>query len=968
MERSAILLSCSLSVLIITGCGGSGSSSGGTDKGGTPKNVPAVNGIAPLSAGAGAPATTITAYGTNFVDGSSIVWNGTALASSCVDKDERAVATCATAGALTATIPVADLAAPGTATVTVSNPGGGTSQSFQFKIAAPPAGSTFVRKVAGISEPRGLVWDAIHGSLYVSVASTDPLTANQIIPIDPVAGTAGVGVLAGNDPHVLSLSSDASYLWAGMDGSGTVQRFKLPGLTKDISFSLPLDSRGDPEQAVALQAAPVNPHTVGVVSGHGGWSPAGDGVYVYDDAVRRPKFVPGLLSSWQDIDEFVWGVDDSRMYGDQYTTIDDGGIAKIDVTSAGATLASYDGRQLNPIITQFDRSNGLLYSFGGAYDPVKLTQVGQFNLPVSGGERCTPDSSLGRYYCVTTYSIGGSDLTAVELWVFDLNTYALLSRSQFGTVSQYMSASSVTGNPLTLVRWGNAGLALRTSTDIGLGAGGIFLIDGAAVNPNAAPDVASGTSPNSIASLSSLSPQSASSASSSVTVTITGTGFSPDSVAVANYNNIQARNLPTTYVSASQLSVAIPLAQITTTRPLEIMVLDQVTGLYSSNELTFTILPSSGNTKITPLNLCGLAMAWDAKSQLLYVGTANYDGAHPNSIVAVNGTNGEIVKTQSVEPDPMFLTVSANGDFLYAAYAGSTDLTQFALPGLNTTASGVLNNPKAGPYFAGDLKAAPTNPHRVAVTLLKLGWHPEALGGVSIFDDGVLQPDFLPGWTGGQAVPALYDTLAWSSSDQLLTSASARWDDGMVGPLYQLQVNPSGVSYLGQGTANFNDGGAGDIHSDFGTGLIYSDDGTVADPGTGAIVGSYKASGLVAPDSSLNRVFILGQTQVQADSGSFTIQSFDEKAFTPLTSITLTNISGSPIQLVRWGSSGLAVLTVGGSAGGLGMLYLIEDASFVSGAPRANFSPANSQENVQQRWKRISKVDVRKMLQKRVVR
>src|SRR5215472_11518646 len=52
----------------------------------------------------------------------------------------------------------------------------------------------------------------------------------------------------------------------------------------------------------------------------------------------------------------------------------------------------------------------------------------------------------------------------------------------------------------------------------------------------------------------------------------------------------------------------------------------------------------------------------------------------------------------------------------------------------------------------------------------------------------------------------------------------------------------------------------GQIHSDFATGLIYSDEGKVADPTTQAIVGTYNASGLVAPDSSLNRVFILGQT------------------------------------------------------------------------------------------------------------
>jgi len=81
-------------------------------------------------------------------------------------------------------------------------------------------------------------------------------------------------------------------------------------------------------------------------------------------------------------------------------------------------------------------------------------------------------------------------------------------------------------------------------------------------------------------------------------------------------------------------------------------------------------------------------------------------------------------------------------------------------------------------------------------------------------------------------------------------------------------VSPAGATLLAAGTASFN---MGQIHSDFGTGLIYSDDGEVADPNTQAIVGAYNASGLAAPDSSLNRVFILGQTSAQAGTNNYTI-------------------------------------------------------------------------------------------------
>ncbi len=84
--------------------------------------------------------------------------------------------------------------------------------------------------------------------------------------------------------------------------------------------------------------------------------------------------------------------------------------------------------------------------------------------------------------------------------------------------------------------------------------------------------------------------------------------------------------------------------------------------------------------------------------------------------------------------------------------------------------------------------------------------------------------------------------------------------------------------------------------TDFGTGLIYRDNGNVADPTTGALVGSYNSSGLVVPDSSLNRVFIPGQFRSQANTNNFTIQWFDHKSFTPVSSISLSNLSTSPVE------------------------------------------------------------------------
>lgn len=278
-------------------------------------------------------------------------------------------------------------------------------------------------------------------------------------------------------------------------------------------------------------------------------------------------------------------------------------------------------------------------------------------------------------------------------------------------------------------------------------------------------------------------------------------------------------------------------------------------------------------------------------------------------------------------------------------------MTQLQLPGLGSPLTWPLRNPLSSEvYYAGDMKAAPVSPDTTALTLFDLNSNPWEIGGVVIFDDNVERPDF------AQFNPSyLYDTVAWGSSDEILTASQV--------PLSIFQITPSGVASTAIGPGSFNNGDP--VHSDFGTGLIYSDDGNVADPSTQAIVGTYNASGLVAPDSSLDRVFILGQTAAQADTSSYTIDSFDEKAYTPVSSITLDNLLGTPIELVRWGASGLAALTMNQDGGPPGMLYLVQDSTFVSDGAKAVSPISQARELVQLRWKRISKADILKMVQAR---
>jgi hypothetical protein len=85
---------------------------------------------------------------------------------------------------------------------------------------------------------------------------------------------------------------------------------------------------------------------------------------------------------------------------------------------------------------------------------------------------------------------------------------------------------------------------------------------------------------------------------------------------------------------------------------------------------------------------------------------------------------------------------------------------------------------------------------------------------------------------------------------------------------------------------------------------------------------------MTVPDSTVGRVFILGQTSAQSGTANYTIQSFDQTKFTAIGSITINNVVGKPTGFIRWGSNGLAFTTRVGLATdftntGPGQLYVI---------------------------------------------
>ncbi|MEK7408357.1 MAG: choice-of-anchor D domain-containing protein [Acidobacteriota bacterium] len=106
----------------------------------TQNPAPTIGSLSPASITAGGPAFTFTLNGSNFVSASVVEWNGVSRPTVVVSATQ-----------LTASIGTADIAAPGIASVTVSNPapGGGRSNALTFVItqAAAAAPSVMINQI-----------------------------------------------------------------------------------------------------------------------------------------------------------------------------------------------------------------------------------------------------------------------------------------------------------------------------------------------------------------------------------------------------------------------------------------------------------------------------------------------------------------------------------------------------------------------------------------------------------------------------------------------------------------------------------------------------------------------------------------------------------------------------------------------------------------------------------------------------
>jgi hypothetical protein len=379
--------------------------------------APTLELIPSSGASAGRPGFPLTVHGTGFLGTSEVRWNGSPRTTRFISSTR-----------LEADVTTADLAAPGTASITVHTPGGGTSEARQMTVRAVGSMS-FTSSLTVPVQARDLAYHPGSNRIYASVSSFAPTHANMVLAIDPTTGAVVDSVLLGSSPGVMAISDDGTALWVALDATGQVRRLNLPALTLSTGFSL------GTERVQTMQVMPGQPGTVAISRRNTCCSPSHEGVAIYDNGVKRTRETPGHTGA----DFIVFGESASVIYGQgQY-----GGFYTLQVAGDGVEIVG--SGDLSRAGYQIDYAGGRVYtSAGGIVDAGRKEEVGAL---AGGGSFVLPDPALGRIFLAQEYT--------GDLRVFDMNTFQLLDEANVGLTYAFR-----------MVRWGTDGLAVADGNGI----------------------------------------------------------------------------------------------------------------------------------------------------------------------------------------------------------------------------------------------------------------------------------------------------------------------------------------------------------------------------------------------------------------------------------------------------------------------------------------------------------------------
>lgn len=456
----------------------------------------------------------------------------------------------------------------------------------------------------------------------------------------------------------------------------------------------------------------------------------------------------------------------------------------------------------------------------------------------------------------------------------------------------------------------------------------LLLVVGCGVTKTAGPNtpvsiVSSGetpSTPKSLLSLSGVQPSSISSRNLPLTIVLSGTGFTTESLALWN-----GKPLPTIFRDTNTLITTAPSRLLITPGVAHIAVGFPLDPTRVTDALRFSVFPETG-PRISILDVTANDLAWDSANGRIYLAIANR-AASTGMVSGINPSTLETEVSSPVTGQPSLLSVSSAGKYLYVAFEGSTAIARKDLP--NLADDGTIEAMSDSAYIAGytsDLESSPLLDSTVAVARMITGMDYFERTEVSVFDDLVWRPAVLCGSfqsSCSNRAQGLFDEIQWGNAGEYLYLGDDE-PSGLV--FFSAPVTDKGVLSPTVHYTNSPASLGSRLHNDGTSQLVYTDAGAVIDPVTGETVGNFPAAGRMVAEGLHGMAYFIVQSPQPNFSTRYLLEGFDLHTFTPVCSMKLPDLKGIPDRLIGWGNAGFAFNTVSTNADSKGSnVYIVDD-------------------------------------------
>lgn len=397
--------------------------------------------------------------------------------------------------------------------------------------------------------------------------------------------------------------------------------------------------------------------------------------------------------------------------------------------------------------------------------------------------------------------------------------------------------------------------------------------------------------------LNQISPVSIPAGTSPSPVVLTGSNFMNGTK--VEWNGVA---VPTTYVNSGELEAIPTTADLATPGIVQVAVLNPAPGTLSG-AMTFDVTyPAT----ITVLDLPANDLVWDPFAQLIYASLPSTYGENGNSIAVINPATGAVTGYHFAGSEPTKLALSATSNYLYVGLNGNGSIERLNLPAFTKDINVSLGKEtNGGAYIASDLKVSPSDAHTYAVALnITSECCGYQSGPLSFYTDSTKLADSVTSTAFSQILFPTGSTL-YGYSNGIVSQVAVSSAGGTLGQQWSDLVYGSAIQYA--------------------SGLIYGGDGQSFNPTAGALVGTYDVGNYccdggtpyVIPDPAINRVFALGITPFFTALGitSYNLPDFTPIAVTSLEELTSTYSNNYPLNVIQWGSNGLAFTVQSGCCG-----------------------------------------------------